>query len=351
MGAIFWGGGTPFESAEVKFSDNSASGLQIMPASCASSVEHWSGECSMPSSCVITVTPNSYASGSVSSLTVHWETPQPPASYDSQIASINGNVTSIGAVFPSGTLNVVAPASSMTYTFNGAYLNSSGTTLGTFSCSAPVNVGGAPPTYSLLVNQELLYRSEGSSVSRGDYINYRIYMRNTGADQGDFTILDHIPSGTHLTWQGGGTTNSVGAANSGGVPDGGGNIWWIQTPNPAGWNGYVDFQVQVDATSGQICNTPYYRSEQFYNGGAGYPANMICNPVVQCVTYLEDATVNPQGYKVGAYAASGKRGDRNTPPICVSNTSDNSYFIPAKTSSEIEQFKAHLPPGASYQNI
>ena len=345
-------GSAPFMSAEVKFADASLSGLSIMPASCPSS-PHWQDECSMPTSCVISVTPNRYTAGTVSSVQLHWEAPQPPASYDSQIASINGTVTSIGGVFPSGTLDVAAPAFSMTYTYNGAYLDSSGATLGTFSCSAPLTVSASQPL-SLYISQVELYRNANDPVYPGDRITYRMYVSNTG-NQTWVSISDHIPANTTLIWQGGGTTCSAARCDSAGTPNGNGDIWWTQQQAPSGWSGYVDFTVQVNAgapNGTQICNTAYANSRQV----SVVSSNQICNPIaVVCPLYLDPAVANSLGYKARAYQASGERADRNTPPICVTNTSGSNYFIPANTSAEIESFKsavdANTVPGADYTPI
>src|SRR3989344_5751588 len=345
----------PFSSAEVKFSDASPSGLAIMPASCPSD-PHWEGECNV-TGCTLSVSPSTINAGETSTLTLSWFTGAPPNyPYDSQIAYIAGSITGIGAVYPSGTLAIAAPQLSITYEYSGAYYDSSGNVLDNFYCAAPLTVNN-PPFYSLYVNQVELYRSPNSPVSPGDLISYRIYMRNTGAYQGDFTVLDHVPDGTHITWQGAGTTNSVGAPNSCASPDpvgqcvysgtgGPRDIWWIQTPNNDGFSGYVEFQVQVDATSGQICNTPYYRSEQFYNGGAGDPANTICNPVAAPPPPPppppENATI--QGFKVVA----GNYASITSQPVTVSGVgtdTDNPY---AFTVAAGQQYTVSVPAVNGY---
>jgi len=355
--ALFSDGNTSFVSAEVKFADASKSGLHIMPASC-DSVPHWQDECSMPPSCVISVTPNSYDAGTPPSyVTVQWAAPQPSFANDSAVAYMNNTITGIGGVFASGTLNVAAPTASMTYTFNGAYLDVNGTVLDQFTCSAPVTVNyvsGPPPTYTLYINQVELYRNTNDPVYPGDRITYRMYVSNTGT-QNWVNIRDQIPTGTTLIWQGGGTyCDSLGDnCNSQSSAGYTGELWWQQQLAPSGTQLYVDFTVEVNAnaTNGSsICNTGRVYSGEISVANA-VTSNEICNTVAVCTNPTDLAIENTQGYKVNPYQASGKKIDQNTVPICVSNTSGNMYFVPAKTSNEIEQFKANLPTGASYQNI
>src|SRR3989344_7313067 len=217
---VFSGARQPFSSAEVKFTDASAGGLAIMPASCPSD-PHWEGECNP--ACIITATPNSYNAGSVNTVQIHWQAQQPPPENDSQITIFNMAISGIGGVYTSGTLDVAAPQSSFTYTCDGAYLDDSGNVLGQFTCSAPVTVTNSNPL-DLYISQVLLYRSPGDPVSPGDILTYRMSIRNSGtADQNWLDVHDHVPTNTTLTWQGGGTDYNSSGQMAGGV-DGNGDV-------------------------------------------------------------------------------------------------------------------------------
>src|SRR3989344_8966983 len=275
--SAFSGAREPFSSAEVKFTDASAGGLSIMPASCPSD-PHWEGECNPE--CIITTTPSSYNAGSVGTIQIHWEAQQPPPENDSQITTMVFEVSSIGGVYGAGTLDVAAPQSSFVYKFDGAYLDTYGTVLGSFTCSAPVTVNNIvePPVHQLYINQTLLYRSAGEAVAPGDIISYRMYIKNSGtADQNWLDVHDHIPTYTKLAWQGGGTDYNSSGQIAGGV-DGNGDIWWQQQYAPALWSGYVDFNVRVDADApngAQICNAARISSQEI----GAKPSNTVCNPV------------------------------------------------------------------------
>jgi len=340
-----------FLSSEVKFTDNSASGLSIMPASCPSRA-HWDKECNAPQSpnCAISVSPSTITAGQTNTVRVTWATGAPTAviSQDSLVAEIRGSITGIGAVFSSGTLDIAAPSGSFDFTYSGGYFDALGQQLDTFRCTARLTVNGAPQT-SLYINQVQLYRAPGSTVYPGDRISYRMYVQARG-DQNWLTIRDRIPAYTTLIWQGGGTDNGNSCSQIPGCVDGNGDVWWAQQYAPSGWSGYVDFTVQVANTvpnGSQICNTGRAESQEV---STKY-SNEICNPVAVCMTPLEAARLNAQGYEAGAYQAGGKQINKNTVPICVSNTSGSSYFVPANTQAEIESFKANLPPGASYVPI
>ena len=333
----------PFLSAEVKFADSSASGLQIMPASCPSS-PHWTGECDLVG-CSVSVSPNNFQSGSVSSVTVQWETGAPPNyASDSAVASIAGTLTGVGAVYPSGTLNVSAPASSVTYTYSGGYYGTGGNLLDTFSCSAPVTVTN-PPVISLSKNLVELYRAPGDIVHPGDIITYRVYVQNTGnTDQTGLAVYDDIPANTTLSWQGGGMANN--SCGSGTCVQGG-SVWWTNPTAPVGQEFYVDFSTQVNlnaADGSMICNNARVGSSQL----AMQNTAVLCNPVAVCTTVLSPQTALPN-------TTSGKRVNTNTPPICITNFSGNTYFIPTGSSGEMTSFKnavsSQTVPGAMYNVI
>ena len=316
--SAFSGAREPFSSAEVKFTDASAGGLAIMPASCPSD-PHWEGECNPE--CIITATPSSYNAGSVGTIQIHWEAQQPPPENDSQITTMVFEISGIGGVYRSGTLDVAAPQSSFVYKFDGAYLDTYGTVLGSFTCSAPVTVNNIvePPVHQLYINQTLLYRSAGEAVAPGDIISYRMYIRNSGtADQNWMQVRDRIPAYTTLNWQGRGT-DYTSCDQIASCVDGSGDIWWSQQYAPAGWSGYVDFNVRVnaDAPSGaQICNTGRISSQEVGEQNS----NTICNPVA--VSPPENATI--QGFKVVA----GNYASITSQPVTVSGVgtdTDNPY--------------------------
>ena len=81
------------------------------------------------------------------------------------------------------------------------------------------------------------------------------------------------------------------------------------------------------------------------DGSCAYPPG---TPV--CPTFADSADAGGYAYRVWA-GVGDRQINANTAPICVSNASNNDYFVPAKTSTEIDAFKAHLPPGASFNTI
>jgi len=334
----------PFESAEVKFADNSPSGLSIMPASCPST-PHWTGECDITPGCTISVngaSTMSYVAGNVSSITLSWKTGAPPSyTADHNVFSIKGTVTGVGTAFPSGSASITAPSVSTTYTYSGAYYDVNGAQLDTFSCSATVSVtnstgGPVPvPQYDLYINQGKLWGN--SAVSPGDHIRYRIYVTPIG-NQTNMQVTAHIPDHTSLVWQGAGTSGNgvIGA-----------DVFWKQGSAPSGSSYYLDYEIQLnpDAPDGiPICTSSTVSSDQIVTPRN---ANSICTQVVKCPTSLGGAPGNPDGYgyKLNAYQASGERVTKNTSPICISNTSGHSFFLPANTSAEVESFKHNTPQG------
>ncbi|RJQ33592.1 hypothetical protein C4568_04335 [Candidatus Parcubacteria bacterium] len=269
-----------FSSAEVKFTDNSASGLSIMPASCPSAIDaHWNNECDLEG-CVVSVSPSTITAGQTKTVTVSWMVGAPPIFniQDSLIKNIRGWITGIGEVYPSGTLEIAAPSGPFDFTFSGSYYDALGNELDTFRCSTRLTVNDAPQN-DLYINQVQLYRAPGSSVNPGDRIAYRLYVQTTG-DQNWMIVRDRIPAHTTLIWQGGGTDNGNSCSQIPACVDGNGDVWWAQQYAPSGWSGYVDFTVQVnaDAPSGtQICNVGRVESQEV----AVKSSNQICNPVAQ----------------------------------------------------------------------
>jgi len=108
---------------------------------------------------------------------------------------------------------------------------------------------------------------------------------------------------------------------------------------------FVSTEVKfTDASSGGLSIMP-----------ASCPSNPDYDPghdtcVIPCPTPLPGAPSNSAGYKADTQSG-GLRAARNTSPICVTNSSSNSYFVPASTTNEINLFKTNLPPGAGYTEV
>ena len=331
-------------SPEVHFADASPSGLQIVPASCPSP-EHWQGECSTTANaCTLSVTPTSMTAGSQSTVSLSWNT-GPLSGYDESQYSIKGVINAIGNVYQYGTLAVTAPSFSTTYTYNGGYYDLANTLIQKFSCAATLTVtGGANPLY---INAVELFRTPGSTVATGDIISYRLYLANNSQTQTqtNMRITDAVPSYTTLTWQGGGA-NTYSASIAGFT----GSLWWLENSAVPGWSGYVDFNVQVNSSApngASICNTASVLSDQ----NSSVNSNQICNTVSTpfCPYYL-DPSEDYGGYKLFR-GTSGRQINKNTTPICVSNGSGFSYFVPAKTAAEINSFKNAPPAGISIVQV
>ncbi|HEY4516903.1 MAG TPA: hypothetical protein VJG64_03055 [Candidatus Paceibacterota bacterium] len=335
----------PFSSAEVHFADASPGGLQIIPASCPSD-PHWVGECSTPeSSCTTSVSPASMIAGSQSEVYLTWNTGALAGGYAESTYTVTGSIAPIGYVYPWGTsIAIGAPAFDTTYTYYGAYTDIYGNNLGSFSCSTTLTVtGGTNPLY---ISKVKLFGGSGTTIAVGDVLSYRMYIENksTWQTQTNLTVTDAIPAGTHLTWQGGGTDSSS-ASPAGST----GNLWWLQNSALPGWSGYVDFNVQVDtvANGTLINNIAYVVSDQWPAVPSNTISNEVYTPVTPvCTGYVDWAYANGPAYKAWG-GISDRRIDYNTTPICIANWSGNDYFVPAKTSAEIDSFKAHLPPGTS----
>src|SRR3990167_1994191 len=140
----------------------------------------------------------------------------------------------------------------------------------------------ATPAPALSISKTELSPGAGTIVHPGDTISYRMYAAAWGADQSGVQVRDHIPGGTTMVWQGGGTDTNSSAQIAGGV-DGFGDAWWYQYTTPAsGWNSYVDFTTVVNDNffsyyppGSQVCNVATIQSQQI--GAIG--SNTICNAV------------------------------------------------------------------------
>ncbi len=171
----------PFASAEVQFTDVSARGMHIVPASCPSD-QHYVGECAPPtcpsgyvgtppnctvpgpsSGCSITSSPDPIVAGQSTSLS--WSTLNYQHLGFLSVAPSGTSISpGIGAVNPSGSATV-SPTQTTTYTLSGSYVLSgeggglgdkifglfrgAGATVNSFSCSRTVTVNACPAGYVL----------------------------------------------------------------------------------------------------------------------------------------------------------------------------------------------------------
>lgn len=146
-------------SAETRFVEKSANGMQIVPASCPSN-PHSSGECTPPSQpsagCTMTASPSTINSGQSS--VIGWSSDTDYA--DPYTRTIS---PTIGGVAWSGTWNV-APTQTTTYTLTATH-SSSGSN---YSCNTTVTViqpaQTCTPTYSCQGN-DLYYTNASCSNS------------------------------------------------------------------------------------------------------------------------------------------------------------------------------------------
>ncbi|MEN9561643.1 MAG: hypothetical protein RIQ56_916, partial [Candidatus Parcubacteria bacterium] len=139
----------PFESTEVRFTDASQKGFQIVPASCPSN-PHYAGECTTPNGdipggggtppqpatgCVLYANPSVVAYGRSSSLS--WNTGCGSGGCSNTPGQPGTIIPGVGSVTLSGTRSV-SPAESTTYVYSGSYAGSSNPA--TYSCSRSVMV-------------------------------------------------------------------------------------------------------------------------------------------------------------------------------------------------------------------
>lgn len=168
----------PFASAEVQFTDISARGMHIVPASCPSD-QHYVGECAPPtcpsgysgtppnctliptSGCTISASPNPMVAGQ--SATLSWNSLNYQYLGFWSIAPSGTSISpGIGSVNPSGSASV-SPTQTTTYTLSGSYALGGddkgfgskllgamgGGSLTPFSCSSTVTVNACPAGYTL----------------------------------------------------------------------------------------------------------------------------------------------------------------------------------------------------------
>lgn len=144
-----------FSSSEVRFTELSESGLQIVPASCPSS-PHYANECSgggirRVGQC--TIWASDYALAAGESATVSWLADDgfslDMGGWSISYTYSSGSITAIGSVPRSGSL-MVAPAQTTTYVFTANYASdwAAASIFGpppSLKCDATVTVGGDNP--------------------------------------------------------------------------------------------------------------------------------------------------------------------------------------------------------------
>lgn len=162
-----------FRSSELMFTDPTAGGMHIVPASCPSD-PHYSGECSVA---IPTPTPSGYCSissnptyltESGTGSTLAWYTSDGTFTYLGVTATAmptNISISSVGSVARSGSVEV-APSQTTTYTLTGNYTYL-GVTAGSFACSTVVNVVQSCPAGQVYVNGQCVYQCPGGQHAVG----------------------------------------------------------------------------------------------------------------------------------------------------------------------------------------
>lgn len=130
----------PFSSSEVGFSDVSSTGLEIVPASCAS-YPHYAGECTaedlVPLQC--SLTSNAWVITEGQSATLTWWGPQGTSALGVPITYVSGTINpSVGTVAQTGSA-VVAPTVTTIYRYTGQQAWG-GLFRSSFECNATITV-------------------------------------------------------------------------------------------------------------------------------------------------------------------------------------------------------------------
>ena len=137
----------PFTSVEVRFTDASVHGMEIVPASCPSTPD-FTGQCNAPT-CTITLSPTTIAYGTSSKLTY---------------ASTYGTsfyITNIGNVSTSGASTFVSPTITTSYT--GTVVNSA--VPATTTCSAALTVTApSAPTTTIVASSTSIYVGQSTGI-------------------------------------------------------------------------------------------------------------------------------------------------------------------------------------------
>ena len=133
-----------FVSSEVRFADDSAQGLSIVPASCPSSPHETPSECDEPgfNECFLSDTPPGIIAEGTTA-TLHWDAGKTDFTY------LSGSISQgVGAVSSVGSIPVT-PAQTTQYVYTGTrqhYQSRTGQVL-SFSCSTTVAVDSPPIDY------------------------------------------------------------------------------------------------------------------------------------------------------------------------------------------------------------
>lgn len=312
LGAVFWAG-PGARAAAPRWSENAGDAV-VFPA-CGSASPSGAAACS--------------ADGATAQVTISWNIESVHGTWLDAAnnewvgrfpctgVTIYGPFGSSGAAC-SGTQAVTVPGNGpyqiyvqgYGYNPNGRFTESSESypVSGSASCSRPQ---GTP---ALSISKQMLPYQFGQACSTpGDIVHpgsslcYRMNISASGADQTGVQARDHIPGGTTMVWQGGGTDTNSSAQIAGGV-DGNGDAWWYQYQTPAsGWGGYVDFTARVNdnyfsqfGSGSSICNDARILSDQV---GAIY-SNSVCSPVGPDNPAWIIASCNESGTAVVEWAPS-----------------------------------------------
>ncbi|HEY4487775.1 MAG TPA: hypothetical protein VI483_03370 [Candidatus Paceibacterota bacterium] len=123
-----------------------------------------------------------------------------------------------------------------------------------------------------------------------------------------------------------------------------GTIYGDNNPDAVPASGSIVLSSDTLATFDYVYSGNYYYGSTEPSGTFWCTAHLNVNI---CPNILSEAPFNPQAYQLPY--DNNRKVNKNTAPICVTNTSGNNYFVPASTSIEIESFKTNLPPGATYE--
>lgn len=147
-----------FVSSEYKFTDASANGLAIVPASCPSS-PHYSGECDTanPAPLACSISSSAWVITRGQAAVLSWSGPQGTNALGLPVTYVSGNITSIGSVGQSGS-QAVSPSQTTTYFYTGTE-RIGGIFNSQFSCDATVTVLPACPTGQALGSDGLCHVS------------------------------------------------------------------------------------------------------------------------------------------------------------------------------------------------
>ncbi len=295
-------------SPEVKFTDVSANGMQIVPASCPSS-PHYAGECS---ACTISASPSTILEGQSTTLT--WATPVLDPIY-----TASGSISpTVGAVAGSGS-TAVTPSVTTTYTYSGTYYFGGAPTASTYTCATTVTVNALPP--AAVTNLTVSTPAPGTSATltwtaspgaTNYYINVNNKMNAWGPTLCNGTIND-------------GNTNDLCYASTAGtsytfpycIP---GSDYWavVYASNSGGTSAgtVIDFSCRPGPVTNLTASCP----------APGTAAILNWTAVSGATNYY--INVNNKMNAWGPTLCNGTINDGNTNDLCYASTAGTSYTFP-----------------------